>query len=179
MPEMNIDEANFLPSFTLPNGISWEEAMREALKEAAKAEALDEVPVGAVLLNEHGEIIGRGHNCPISTCNAVAHAEIMAISNACKKLNNYRLINSYLVVTLEPCLMCVGAMIHARLKGVVFGASDYKTGAVKSQIQALDLPFHNHKLLWVDGVLQEECANILSSFFQKKRQKTCPPKVNS
>ena len=179
MLEKKSNTAKLQPGLVPPSGFSWEEAMQEALKEAAKAEALDEVPVGAVILNEQGEIIGRGHNCPISTCSACAHAEIMAINNACKQLNNYRLINSYLVVTLEPCLMCVGAMIHARLKGVVFGASDYKTGAVKSQIQALDLPFHNHKLLWVDGVLQEECANILSSFFQKKRQKTCLPKVNS
>lgn len=171
MLEKNLNEPAPLSNLAPPGEISWEEAMQEALKEAAKAEALDEVPVGAVVLNEQGKIIGRGHNCPISTCNSSAHAEIMAISSACQSLNNYRLINSYLVVTLEPCLMCVGAMVHARLKGVVFGASDYKTGAIKSQIQALDLPFHNHKLGWAGGVLQEECANILSSFFQKKRQK--------
>ena len=175
MFEKNANNAPALPSLAPPQGVNWEEAMREALKEAAKAEAMDEVPVGAVVLNERGEIIGRGHNCPINTYNTLAHAEIMAIKSACKNLNNYRLINSYLVVTLEPCLMCVGAMVHARLKGVIFGASDYKTGAVKSQIQALNLPFHNHKVSWAGGVLEEECAHILSSFFQKKRQKTCTP----
>ncbi len=172
MLEQNLDGANALLA-TPPRGWnSWADLMQEALKEAAKAESIDEVPVGAIVVSEQGKIIGRGHNCPIATHNPSAHAEIIAIGNACQKLNNYRLLNSYLVVTLEPCLMCVGAMVHARLKGVVFGASDYKTGAVCSQIQALDLLFHNHKVNWAGGVLQQECASVLSAFFQKKRNKT-------
>ena len=153
-----------------PGWESWEMLMDEALAEARKALEIDEVPVGAVVVTEKGEIVGRGHNSPISNSNPVAHAELAAIANAAETVANYRLNKAFLVVTLEPCLMCAGAIVHSRLEGVVFGAYDYKTGALVSKINALDLPFHNHKTMWLGGVKEEECGALLSSFFKNKRQ---------
>ena len=153
-----------------PGWESWEALMDEALAEARKALEIDEVPVGAVVVTEKGEIVGRGHNSPISNSNPVAHAELAAIANAAETMANYRLNGAFLVVTLEPCLMCAGAIVHSRLEGVIFGAYDYKTGALVSKINALDLPFHNHKTMWMGGVKEEECGALLSSFFKNKRQ---------
>lgn len=162
---------NIKNELTLPSGWdSWESLMREALAEAKKAQDKDEVPVGAIVVDQCGKILGRGFNCPISTLNPTAHAEVAAIKDAARCVENYRLINAYLVVTLEPCLMCAGAIIHSRIKGVIYGAHDYKTGALHSQTNALDLPFHNHHPAWIGGILENECANIISAFFQKKRQ---------
>lgn len=149
---------------------SWEELMCEALALAQKAFLQDEVPVGAIVINKHGEIIGQGFNCPLSTCNPCAHAEIMALQDAGRQTGNYRLLDAYLITTLEPCLMCSGAIVHARLQGLVFGAYDNKTGAIATKMNSLSLPFHNHRLPWLGGIMQQECAAILSDFFRQKRE---------
>lgn len=142
--------------------------MREALALAAEAGARGEVPVGAVVVKD-GEIIGRGFNQPISSADPTTHAEIVALREAAARLANYRLVDCELYVTLEPCMMCVGAMLHARLKRVVFGASDPKTGACGS---VLDLPAEtrlNHHAVFEGGVLAAECGGILRAFFAARR----------
>ncbi|MBQ4133658.1 MAG: tRNA adenosine(34) deaminase TadA [Desulfovibrionaceae bacterium] len=144
--------------------------MEEALSEARRALLLDEVPVGAVVVSADGTIIGRGHNAPVSACNPAAHAELAALRQAAETSGNYRLNGAVLIVTLEPCLMCTGAVVHSRLRGLVFGACDYKTGAVCSRMEGLDLPFHNHKTVWAGGVKQNECGELLSDFFRARRQ---------
>jgi tRNA(adenine34) deaminase len=142
--------------------------MREALAEARKAEAEGEVPVGAVvLLNE--KIVGRGHNSPIKMKDPSAHAEILALRHAAKNNMNYRLPGSILVVTIEPCVMCVGALIQARVDEVIYGAADPKAGAIHSQFQLADVPQLNHSFQVTSGVLEEECAGILKAFFASKR----------
>ncbi|WP_257279771.1 tRNA adenosine(34) deaminase TadA [Endozoicomonas sp. ISHI1] len=143
--------------------------MREALKEAEKAREKDEVPVGAVVVRG-GEIIGRGFNQPISGCNPVAHAEVMALQEAAATLNNYRLVDCELYVTLEPCTMCAGAIIHSRLKRVIFGALEPKAGALVSQSRTLELPYMNYRVEMTPGVLEEECSEIISSFFRARRE---------
>ncbi len=171
LPLMQPPSPETVPGLWLPKGWeSWESLMDEALREAHKALLLDEVPVGAVVVDANGTVIGRGHNSPISSCNPTAHAELTALCQAAQNVGNYRLNQAFLVVTLEPCLMCAGAVVHSRLQGVVFGASDFKTGALCSRIGALDLQFHNHKTVWAGGVKQKECGELLSSFFKKKRQ---------
>lgn len=143
--------------------------MRHALALAARAEAAGEVPVGAVLvLND--EIIGEGYNQPISTHDPTGHAEIIALRAGALVLQNYRLVNSTLYVTLEPCLMCAGALVHARIKRLVYGATDPKTGVITSQINAPDFSFLNHRLLCQGGLLAPACGEIVSVFFQKKRK---------
>lgn len=141
--------------------------MQKAIELAKKAADHDEVPVGAVLVLDD-EIIGEGWNQPISIQDPTAHAEIMALRKGATKLNNYRLLNSTLYVTLEPCVMCVGAMLHARIKRLVFGASDPKTGAVASVFQLLDQK-HNHQIQYEGGVLAKECGDLLKDFFKNKR----------
>ncbi|WP_257255326.1 tRNA adenosine(34) deaminase TadA [Endozoicomonas sp. SESOKO3] len=143
--------------------------MREALKEAEKAREKDEVPVGAVVVRG-GEIIGRGFNQPISGCNPMAHAEVMALQEAAATLNNYRLVDCELYVTLEPCTMCAGAIIHSRLKRVIFGALEPKAGALVSQSRTLELPYMNYRVEMTPGVLEEECSEIISSFFRARRE---------
>jgi tRNA(adenine34) deaminase len=143
--------------------------MQQALALAAKAEAQGEVPVGAVLvLND--EIIGTGFNSPITACDPTAHAEVMALRLGAEKIGNYRLLNSTLYATLEPCLMCAGALVHARIKRLVYGARDPRAGAVTSVFQALDNASLNHRVEYQDGLLQERCGAMLSEFFQKKRK---------
>ncbi|WP_228550706.1 tRNA adenosine(34) deaminase TadA [Endozoicomonas sp. OPT23] len=142
--------------------------MREALVEARKGRALDEVPVGAVVVN-NGEIIGRGFNQPISGCNPVAHAEVLALQEAAAALNNYRLVDCELYVTLEPCTMCAGAIIHSRVKRVVFGAYEPKAGALVSQGRTLELPYMNYKVVMSEGVLEQECSEMISGFFRDRR----------
>ena len=138
--------------------------MREAIAEARKAEAEGEVPVGAVvLLNE--KIVGRGHNSPIKMKDPSAHAEILALRHAAKNNMNYRLPGTILVVTIEPCVMCVGALIQARVDEVIYGAADPKAGAIHSQFQLADVPQLNHSFQVMSGVLEEECAGILKAFF--------------
>ena len=144
--------------------------MRAALDEARRAFDAGEVPVGAVVVRD-GEIIGRGFNRPISGVDPTAHAEIVALRNAAASVANYRLVGTALYVTIEPCLMCVGAMVHARVATLVFGASEPKAGAVVSSCQAHELPSLNHRIEVVSGVLEEECRAIIQEFFQARRGK--------
>ena len=147
-----------------------EEMMRYALTLADKAEALGEIPVGAVLVDAAGNIIGEGWNLSIVQSDPTAHAEIIALRNGAKNIQNYRLLNTTLYVTLEPCTMCAGAILHSRIKRLVFGASDYKTGAVGSRFHFFDDYKMNHTLEITSGVLAEECSHKLSAFFQKRRE---------
>lgn len=142
--------------------------MKYALTLADKAEQKGEVPVGAVLVKDN-EIIGEGWNHPIAKHDPTAHAEIMALRNAADKIGNYRLIDTTLYVTLEPCVMCVGAIIHARVSRVVFGASDPRTGAAGSMFDILGTDKLNHKVAIENGVLEQECAEKLRTFFKARR----------
>lgn len=147
-----------------------EKWMRYALELADKAEALGEIPVGAVLVDNEGNILGEGWNLSITDSDPTAHAEIVALRRGGKSLHNYRLLNTTLYVTLEPCTMCAGAILHSRIKRLVFGASDYKTGAVGSRFHFFDNYKMNHYVEITAGVLQEACSQKLSAFFQKRRE---------
>ena len=149
-----------------PNDLTW---MRRALSLAEKASEVGEVPVGAVIVRQ-GEMLGEGWNRPIGDCDPTAHAEIVAMREAATKLGNYRLTGSTLYVTIEPCTMCLGAMIHARVERLVFGATEPRAGAVQSQLQLLDQSHYNHRISWVGGVMAEESSQLLKEFFQKKRR---------
>lgn len=142
--------------------------MRHALSLAQKAEAAGEVPVGAVLVLEN-KIIAEGMNQPIGLCDPTAHAEIQALRRGADTLKNYRLVNTTLYVTLEPCAMCLGALIHARVARLVFGAYDFRAGAVQTVFSLGDSPHFNHRLRYEGGVLEKECAEMLSAFFKAKR----------
>jgi tRNA(adenine34) deaminase len=142
--------------------------MRAALDLAREAGALGEVPVGAVVVKA-GEIVGRGFNRPISAHDPSAHAEIAALRDAAARLGNYRLIECAIYVTLEPCAMCAGAIMHARLARVVFGANDPKTGACGSVVDLFGEPRLNHHAQVQAGVLAQECGALLSSFFAARR----------
>jgi tRNA(adenine34) deaminase len=146
-----------------------EEYMREALVLARKAFELGEVPVGAVAVWD-GKIVGRGMNLRETDKNALRHAEIMAIDEACKNLGGWRLWKCDLYVTLEPCPMCAGAIINSRVKRVIYGASDPKAGSCGSLTNLFEMPY-NHKPEVVSGVLEEECSGILKEFFSKLREK--------
>jgi tRNA(adenine34) deaminase len=145
--------------------------MHAALDLARQAATLDEVPVGAVLVLD-GEIVGRGCNQPIRSADPTAHAEIMALRDAGRKLGNYRLPGSTLYVTLEPCVMCSGAIIHARVARVVFGARDPKTGAAGSVVDLFAEVRLNHHAQVEGGLLADECAALLSGFFAARRNRT-------
>lgn len=142
--------------------------MRAALNLAFIAAEAGEVPVGAVVVHE-GKIIGRGFNQPISTQDPTAHAEVVAMREAARAIGNYRLVNCDLYVTLEPCLMCVGSLVHARIRKVIFGAMEPKTGALESRVLGAQLPCHNHKILVEGGVLAEESRDLLKAFFEERR----------
>jgi tRNA(adenine34) deaminase len=142
--------------------------MRLALAQAKKARKLDEVPVGAVIVQD-GKLVATGFNRPIGTCDPTAHAEIQAMRAAAQTLHNYRLPQCTLYVTIEPCAMCVGAIIHARLCRVVFGALEPKAGMVESQQQLLAAAHFNHSVEVVSGVLAQECGALIQEFFQVKR----------
>ncbi|WP_433886275.1 tRNA adenosine(34) deaminase TadA [Pseudomonas vranovensis] len=144
--------------------------MRLALELAAQGAAMGEVPVGAVLV-QHGQVIGRGFNCPISGSDPSAHAEMVAIRAAAQAASNYRLPGSTLYVTLEPCSMCAGLIVHSRINRVVYGALEPKAGVVQSQGQFFTQSFLNHRVLFEGGVLAEECGAILSEFFKARRAK--------
>ncbi len=143
--------------------------MREALALAAQGAALGEVPVGAVLVRD-GHIIGRGFNCPISRHDPSAHAEMVAIRDAASRVQNYRVPGSTLYVTLEPCSMCAGLVVHSRIARVVYGASEPKAGVVVSRGEFFAQDFLNHRVLAEGGVLKEECGTVLSDFFRQRRQ---------
>jgi tRNA(adenine34) deaminase len=145
-----------------------ERFMREALAEAALAADRGEVPVGAVVV-DGGEIVGRGHNQPIAANDPTAHAEIVAMRAAGQRLGNYRLTNATLYVTVEPCVMCVGAMVHARIATLVFGTAEPKAGAIESTQRAHEHPALNHRLVVVSGVLAAECVEMMRRFFQERR----------
>ncbi len=144
--------------------------MLQALALAAQGAAIGEVPVGAVLV-QGGEIVGRGFNCPISGSDPSAHAEMVAIRNAAQSVQNYRLPGSTLYVTLEPCSMCAGLIVHSRIARVVFGALEPKAGIVQSQGQFFAQGFLNHRVVVEGGVLGEECGAMLSEFFKARRAK--------
>jgi tRNA(adenine34) deaminase len=144
--------------------------MQEALKLAAQAAALGEVPVGAVVVRD-GAIVGRGYNQPIAAADPTAHAEIMAMRDAGKTLGNYRLADCDLYVTLEPCVMCSGAIMHARIRRVIFGARDPKTGACGSAIDLFTQPHLNHHAEVSGGLLAEHSVALLQDFFARRRVK--------
>ncbi len=145
-----------------------EALMRRALQLAEVAAAAGEVPVGAVVALD-GMIIGTGHNEPIGAHDPTAHAEVVALRMAAQAVGNYRLSGATLVVTVEPCLMCVGAMVHARIATVVFGAPEPKAGALGSTIAAHELPSLNHRLAVVGGVLEADCRAVMQAFFRARR----------
>lgn len=142
--------------------------MHRALELAARAAAEGEVPVGAVLVRE-GEIVGEGWNRPIASHDPTAHAEIQALRDAARRIGNYRLVETSLYVTLEPCAMCAGAMVHARVARLVYGAADPKSGAAGSVLDVLSHPQLNHRVAITGGVLEEECAETLRAFFRDRR----------
>ena len=142
--------------------------MRRAIEEARRAEQYGEVPIGAVAVLD-GRVVGMGFNRPISAIDPTAHAEILALREAATSLGNYRLTGVDLYVTLEPCLMCVGALVHARVKTVIFGAREPRTGALVSSTRALDIPSLNHRFEIVEGVLEEECRDLVQAFFRSRR----------
>jgi len=143
--------------------------MRQALAQAEIAGARDEVPVGAILVDATGHVIAAGHNQPIGAQDPSAHAEIVALRAAAKKLGNYRLPGTTLYVTVEPCTMCLGAVVHARVGRVVYGATEPKTGAVESAHRLFETGAYNHKPEIVGGVLAGECAAMMTAFFKQKR----------
>jgi tRNA(adenine34) deaminase len=142
--------------------------MRAALAEAAKARQAGEVPVGAVVVLDD-VVVGAGFNQPIASRDPTAHAEIVALRAAATAVGNYRLTGATLYITVEPCLMCVGAMIHARIRLVVFGATEPKAGAIESMTRAHELPGLNHRLETLGGVLEADSRQLLQEFFQSRR----------
>lgn len=147
------------------------EGIKEALKEAKKALAKNEIPIGAIICNNEGKIIARGHNLRETTHNAIAHAEVVAIQKACQKLKNWRLSDLTLYVTIEPCPMCAGAIFMSRLKRLVYGSTDWRAGACESVFNIVSNPWLNHQVEVRAGVLEDECADILKDFFKNNESK--------
>ena len=154
-----------MPEAVFPDDAHW---MGEALGLARRAAEAGEVPVGAVLVKD-GSVIGQGWNRPIATHDPSAHAEMIALREAAARIGNYRLPATTLYVTLEPCAMCAGAIIHARVQRLVFGAPDPKAGAVHSLYDLISRPRLNHAVLWQGGVREAECGEILRAFFRARR----------
>jgi tRNA(adenine34) deaminase len=142
--------------------------MAAALEQAALARDAGEVPVGAVVAVD-GEIVGRGFNQPIGASDPTAHAEIVALRDAARRLGNYRLTGAVLCVTIEPCLMCVGALVHARIGTLVYGAAEPRSGALVSTVRAAELAGHNHRVEVVGGIREEECRELMQHFFRERR----------
>lgn len=153
-----------------PSGLSDEYFMREAISLARAAECLGEVPVGAVVVLD-GEIVGRGFNSPIGEHDPTAHAEIAALRDAARTMGNYRLPGCELYVTLEPCAMCAGAIMHARISRVIYGARDPKTGVHGSVVDLFGVQRLNHHASVEGGILSDECSQLLSAFFAGRRRK--------
>lgn len=143
--------------------------MHRALDQAREALAAGEVPVGAVVVDAQGEIIGEGYNAPVSRHDPCAHAEVQALRDAAKRLGNYRLDGCSLYVTLEPCMMCSGAIIHARLARLVYAAIESKTGMIESRANLIAQPWHNHSVAVEGGVLASRSKQLLQAFFAKRR----------
>lgn len=160
----------FARQYTMNKQNTHNKWMTHALKLAKLAAAAGEVPVGAVIVHDN-QIIGEGWNQPISQHDPTAHAEITALRQAANHLKNYRLLNTTLYVTLEPCAMCMSAIMHARVAKLIFGAWDPRAGAVRSVFNIIDEPKLNHRMLWQDGVLAEECSAVLQKFFSVRRGK--------
>jgi len=148
--------------------VTFDRLMEAALLEASRAREAGEVPIGAVV-ELGGEIVGRGYNHPITAADPTAHAEIAAIRDAARAIGNYRLTGATLCVTIEPCLMCVGALVHARIGTLVYGAAEPRTGAVVSTARAGELPGHNHRFEVVSGVLEDQCRALIQAFFKDRR----------
>jgi len=148
--------------------VDHEHFMREALRLAREGAAAGEVPVGAVVVVS-GEIVGRGSNSPIARNDPTAHAEILAIREAASRQGNYRLEEATLYCTLEPCVMCAGALVNARISRLVFGARDLRFGGVRSKFQLADSELLNHRVEIIEGVLAAECVELLRGFFAEKR----------
>lgn len=146
--------------------------MEEALREAQRAQAAGEVPVGAVVVRDD-QVVGRGHNRPLSSHDPTAHAEIIALREAGQRIGNYRLEGCGLYVTVEPCAMCAGAMVHARIARLVYGVDDPKAGAVVSVMRVLENPALNHKVEVTSGVLAGRCMEQVQGFFREKRGSRC------
>jgi tRNA(adenine34) deaminase len=146
----------------------YDEWMALALEEAGRARDIGEVPIGAVVVL-NGAIVGRGFNQPISSGDPTAHAEIVAIRDAARHVGNYRLTGAVLCVTIEPCLMCVGASVHARIATLVYGASEPKSGAIVSTVRGAEMPGHNHRVEVVGGVRDAECRALMQEFFRERR----------
>ncbi len=144
--------------------------MEAALEQARRGLDAGEVPIGAVLVIG-GEIVARAYNQPIGSIDPTAHAEVLALREAAKAIGNYRLIDATMFVTIEPCLMCVGALVHARVREVVYGATEPRTGALVSSLRALDTPGLNHRFTVTGGVLEDACREIVQQFFREKRQR--------
>ena len=144
--------------------------MAAALEEARRAREAGEVPIGAVVALGDS-IVGRGFNQPISAGDPTAHAEIVAIRDAARRVGNYRLTGAILCVTIEPCLMCVGALVHARIGTLVYGALEPRTGAIVSTVRGSELAGHNHRPTIAGGVRDEECRALMQAFFKDKRQR--------
>lgn len=144
--------------------------MEKALDLAQRAAALGEVPVGALVVRD-GEVIGEGWNQPISGMDPTAHAEILALRDAARRVGNYRLVDADLYVTIEPCTMCAGAIVHARIRRVIFGATEPKAGALESRQRLFEEPWFNHRVLWQGGVLAERSRRMISAFFRERREK--------
>jgi len=142
--------------------------MEAALLEGARARDNGEVPIGAVVAID-GAIVGRGFNQPISSGDPTAHAEIVAIREAARRLGNYRLTGAVLCVTIEPCVMCVGALVHARIGTLVYGAAEPKSGAIVSAVRGAELPGQNHRFEVVSGVREEDCRALMQAFFKERR----------
>jgi tRNA(adenine34) deaminase len=148
--------------------MEFEALMAVAIEEALRARAAGEVPIGALVALD-GAIVGRGFNQPISSGDPTAHAEIVAIRAAATRVGNYRLTGATLCVTIEPCLMCVGALVHARIGTLVYGAPEPRSGAVVSTVRGGELPGHNHRFEVVSGVREEECRALMQAFFRDRR----------
>ena len=143
--------------------------MQAALREAERAAASGEVPVGAVVVGPSGEILSRAHNRSVSENDPTAHAEILALRKAAKKIGNYRLAGCRLVATIEPCPMCAGAAVHARVSEILYGADDPKAGGVRSLYRIASDPRLNHRITVISGILVEECSALLTEFFRSRR----------